>query len=185
MMVRKTFFALSLVAVTFPSNLVANETFACEVNEGGMSVGYTLILGSDWDQSGITVDSYTNIGEMINGEWVPDAGPISYLSNFRGLRVVNCRTGQFFAIRDDGMDWFVAAYGLPATEFLRETYLNHTAPDFRNVEMAVHALYGDVQLLQETAETCGCANYFPNIRPEGLIPFFERDDVEYQYEVNQ
>lgn len=180
MSIRQLICTLGLATVLFPSHLSAFGQLACRVIEADMFVTSSARLGMYWDESGITVDSFSNAGQVIDNKWVPRENLVPTLSNFNGIRVVNCRTGQFFAIREVRGDAYGAAYLLSGTEYLRQSYLDGTTPDFRDVERAVRSLYSDVQLLQDTAQTCGCAHYFTELRPDGIVSFDVRDDVEYQ-----
>ena len=180
MSIRQIICTLGLATVLSPSHLAAYEQLACGVIEADMFVTSSARLGIYWEESGITVDSFSNAGQVSDNKWVPRENSVPTLSSFNGIRVVNCRTGQFFAIREMRGDAYGAAYLLSGTEFLRQSYLDNSTPDFRDVERAVRSLYRDVQLLQDTAQTCGCEHYFSELRPDGIVSFHDRDDVEYQ-----
>ncbi len=149
----------------------------CEIEEAGMLIGGLRDLSDgDYFESGVTFESY-------QVRWAPDAegvyrplpGPIPELNAFSGVRVTYCRTGEFLAIADADMER--ALYGLRATEFLRKSIAAKRPPSFRDLRRAAEAVFGDVLIMRETAETCGCRTLYPDLRPEGVTPYDQRDDI--------
>lgn len=142
---------------------------ACEgTYESGMQVGEPWWLG-DQGGSGYTVESYYD--SLADGP----RPSLDALAGFSGVRVVECASGRFLTIPFETPNDVTVA--LSATEFLRPTLQAGRSPDFASVQRAAEALYRDVGVLRETAETCGCSAAFPDWRPAGLTPYEERPDL--------
>jgi hypothetical protein len=154
----------------------------CEIKEAGMTV-YGLAdlsvgrAGVDYP-SGVVVENYqVSTAPDAEGVYRNLPAPTPELKDFFGVRVTFCATGDFFAIRDTGID--EAVYGLRATEFVRPDFLAQKPIKISALTRAVQALFGQRAItLRETAETCGCYTAYPELRPDGMTPFRERKDVE-------
>lgn len=145
------------------------------VSEANMWIGIPDILG-DWEaQSGVVVESYYNKTAPKDTVYTPLPAPVKALENFSGMRVTHCASGKIMAVRDISGEQAVTA--LAATEFLRDKLKAHQKISYGDVKKAVVALYGKPIELMETAQTCGCANYFDGMRPASQIPFDKRTDV--------
>jgi len=144
--------------------------------ESGMVVHFTLPLGND--RSGIIAEAYYDARSQVGDRPKEDlmAAPPE-LRDFHGVRVVHCASGRFMAVPHYGGPEGVS-YSVAATEFLRDKLRSGSKPSFRDIQNAVDALYPGSLAFRETAETCGCNAFFSELRPVGMTPFDERDDLQ-------
>jgi hypothetical protein len=151
----------------------------CHVNEAGMNVYDLRSFGRYEPAGGVTVENYQvemRPDDTPEGVFREVPPPVPSLSGFFGVRVTHCASGTFFAVDTrDGPDSVVAALG--ATEFLRAKVQRGQAIGREELGTAVRAVYRDAIRLRETAETCGCSTYFPDLRPGGMTPYADRMDV--------
>lgn len=90
---------------------------------------------------------------------------------FRGVRVTYCDSGDIMAIPTDDTVWD-GVEKLGKAEATRAD-----CPAFaRRMRQAAHAVYGDVIVLRENAETCACNMYFAELRLVRLRPHAGRQD---------
>ncbi len=168
--------AALILSVAFAGQAVALTPLPpCQINEGGMTVGNVQPLGDEG--SGVVLEMYFNIVLLEGTIFRPAPGPVPALDYFSGVRVTQCASATFLAINGQTDVGEVAA-ALGATEFLRSSLQGKRAVSLGDMKQAVRAVYGKTPLLRETGETCACSIYFPELRPKGVTPFAERDDVE-------
>jgi hypothetical protein len=148
----------------------------CEgVVESNMAIGTTEPLGG-WDNpSGFVIEGYYNDQIVVDTVYTDLPGPVPELNDFYGFRVVECATGAFVAVK--GPNVRDARISLPATEFLRSDLQTGQPVSMNSVVSAVRAVYGNGLLMRETAQTCGCAAFFPELGPAGQTPFENRTDT--------
>jgi hypothetical protein len=125
--------------------------------------------------SGVVVENYWDAGHWQGGA-APARPSLPELQDFRGVRIVHCASGRFLAVKD-GPPAHEAIIALASTEFLRPTLRAGGEPSWEDLRRAADALYPGAIAMRETAETCGCAEIFPELRPAGMVPFAQRDDV--------
>ena len=144
----------------------------CEGTEAGMRTG-SLIAP---EGTGLTFERY-NVNIVSHGDLAEaDAPPVPELGGFSGVRVTHCASGQMVAIAGEYSSEKAAA-ALGATEFLRKEVQAGRRISAGKMKQAAKAVYGQVLVLRETEETCGCNSYFPELRPKGMTPFDRRRDV--------
>ncbi|MCU0829771.1 MAG: hypothetical protein MUE52_20925 [Tabrizicola sp.] len=153
----------------------------CYGSESGMETyGSTplerFVRSEDQHSSGVIVEHYQARDELTSSGAYRSTAPVAALEGFDGIRVIHCATGRFFAIRIEQSSGAAAA-ALAATEFLRGDVRNGKAIGVRALAQAVRAVYGEVLELRETAETCGCNQYFSEMRPKGMTAFGDRTDT--------
>lgn len=113
--------------------------------------------------SGMALEMYVN-KTTAEGSIAAAPGPIPQLDNFNGVRITECRSGQFLAIHGVAPD--EAQLGLSATEFLRPSLKAGRRVAMADLRKAAKALYGDdtyvrMMMLRETEETCACRELYP------------------------
>jgi hypothetical protein len=174
MMALRTAIAAVLIVTAAPLAALI-QLPPCGVTESAMYVGYPHDLGTSG--SGLILESYSN-AQMTdaNDVYVNRPAPVPELTDFYGIRVMNCATGQMFVARGANADDAVVA--LSATEFLRDAIRDERLVSYADARRAAVALYGSVIDLSETDETCGCSVYYPEMRPAGFTAFGDRSDVE-------
>ena len=141
-----------------------------------MMVQSTFPLASE--TSGVIVEGYYDMRAIMTDR--PTDGipmPTERLRGFYGTRVTHCATSRFMAVPiHEGPD--VVRYSVSGTEFLREKLRTGQPPSFDDVKNAAKAVFPEAMEFRESGETCGCAAYFPALRPAGVTPFDQRDDAE-------
>lgn len=147
----------------------------CGVTESAMYVGYPHDLGTYG--SGLILEGYANAQTTDAYDvYVNRPAPVPDLTDFIGVRVMDCATGRFFAVQ--GADANDAVVALSATEFLRDAIRDERLISYADARRAAQALYGTIIDLSETDETCGCSVFYPEMRPAGFTAFGDRADVE-------
>ena len=143
--------------------------------ESGMEVMVVNYLG-DGGPSGIVVEGYVDAKVWRGMEAKVPPAP-AQLKGFNGVRVMHCPTGRFIAVPHLSAD--EARIALGATEFLRPKLKAGKTPGYGDMKKAVDVLYPGGIAFRETAETCGCNAFFPELKPKGMTPYAERTDVNH------
>lgn len=177
MSVIRSLAALAVIAAT-PSLALAPPLPCTGVIESNMYVGDPVPLGGYDYSPGVVVEGYGNRQVVVDGVYVDATAPLPELQAFYGARAVHCASGTFFAL--PRADAEAAALTLAATEFLRPQVRGGEMVTADALRRAVRALYPDAIELRETAQTCGCEWYHPDLRAAGLTPFGERTDVTFE-----
>ncbi|MCB1342035.1 MAG: hypothetical protein KDK24_13415 [Pseudooceanicola sp.] len=145
------------------------------VSEANMWIRDPTFFG-DWDaQTGVVIEGYSNKTHVVDTVYRNMPAPVPALQGFIGTRITFCDSGRILAVRDVDPDEAFPA--LSATEFLRDKLKANRKISYGDVMAAVTAVYGRPVELKETAQTCGCAAYFDDMRPKSQTPFPERQDV--------
>ena len=144
----------------------------CGGVEAGMRTGFPAHIPG----TGIVVEDYrhniTSQGDLAEA----DTPPVDALSGFDGLRVTHCASGRFIAVAGQRSS-YEAADLLAATVYLREAAGAETPASASRMKQAVKATLGKGYELRETAETCACNTYFPELRAKGMTPWGQRNDT--------
>ena len=174
-LLRRSVAVLGALATLTPAFALA-PPLPCEgVYESDMYVYGPQPLGGYDYSPGVVVEGYGIRQIVVDTVYVGAPPPVPELADFSGARAVHCASGAFFAMpRADGN---LAALTLAATEFLRPQVRAGEMVTLDALRRAVRALYPDAIELRETAQTCGCEWYFPELRPSGQTPFGDRTDV--------
>lgn len=152
--------------------------FPCtDLTEANMVTTDVDVLGGYDAKSGVIVEAYRNKVVEQKGAYNSLPPPVPALESFSGTRVTHCASGRILAVRDVWSSDVRAA--LAATEFLRDKLKAGQKVSFGEVKAAVTAVYGKPIELRETAQTCGCNNYFDELRPKSQTPYGQRKDVGY------
>jgi hypothetical protein len=168
---RSAFLGLAVVCTAQPS--IAYDSSPCDgVVEQGMRVQELNHLGF---RSGFTIEQYWHVRTGQN----PPTAPVAALDKFFGVRIMECSTGRFIAI-DGNPDAGEVDAALSSTEFLRGKVQSEQTFNYDDVRQAGEAVFGDLVLLRENEESCGCADLYPELRPAGLVPFADRDNVTHE-----
>ena len=176
-MIRRVPFAAVAMLLTGVPGLALTPAPPCEMTvEAAMTVYYMLPLGGYEVQSGAVVEAYGNARTTDGAVYVNRPAPTRELEDFTGVRVTFCPTGDFLAIRGQNVD--AVSTSLAATEFLRADVQANRRVSFAKLRRASRAVYVDVMVLRETEQTCGCAAYFPAMKPDGMTAFDDRTDID-------
>lgn len=171
----KTLSILLSVGVALPAAALTPPLPCDPVKEADMTVSDVQILGSTMN-SGVTVEYYANATTLIDTVYVRRPGPVPELTDFAGVRVLACATGDFVAI--PGASAGSVNSSLSATEFLRARVQSDKPLRFADVKKAAKAVYGKVIVLRESEQTCGCNTFFPDLKPAAMTGFTDRTNVE-------
>lgn len=170
--------SLALWAIAAPALALTPPLPCTAVKESGLWVSDPVPLGGYDYLPGVVVENYSLSMRAVDGVYVYLNPPVPELAEFSGARAVHCASGTFFALSwTDSND---AALSLAATEFLRPQVRAGELVTADALRRAVRALYPDAIELRETAQTCGCDWFFPDLRPAGQTRFGERTDVTYE-----
>ena len=147
----------------------------CRGVESNMAVTDAVPLDPE-GRSGVVIEAYSvaYVSDPYPGAFLP--APVPELVGFEGARVMLCTTGEFVAFSYENDDAVMP--DLNASWFLRDALGAGAVPRFADIRRAAERLYSPVVVLRETEETCGCATYFPELRPAGHTPFAERADQQ-------
>ena len=163
--------AVVVAATCFaPGAGALSPSLPCEmVRESNMRVNDLQgLLGT-----GFVTESYVNDESFDHGTFHTLPAPIPELEDFRGVRAVNCATGEVIVARtvDDGYAFIEKLATVPgmAKRIAAETPIRTAT-----MRQAMRHLYGNAMLLVEDEETCGCNAVFPELRPKGMTPFEQR-----------
>ncbi len=145
------------------------------IHESDMMVYGVRPLGDREYNTGVVIEGYA-VRQVLDGTtYVDGAAPVAELQGFHGARAVHCGTGAFWAM--PGAFPEEAALMLAGTEFLRDAVRDGEMVTQRALGDAVRAIYRDAIQLSETAQTCACDAYYPELRPARQMPFADRTDV--------
>ena len=168
---RSVFLGLAIVGTAQPS--IANDVVPCDgVIEQDMRVQELNHVGF---LSGFTIEQYWHVRTGPN----PPTAPVVALDKFFGVRIMECATGRFIAV-DDNPDAGQVEAALSATEFLRGKVQSEQPFTYDDVRQAGEAVFGYLVLLRENEESCGCSVLYPELRPAGLVPFADRNNVTHE-----
>ncbi|MFK7938969.1 MAG: hypothetical protein AB8B82_06290 [Roseovarius sp.] len=135
----------------------------CDGQEGGMNVYGASMFGHA--QSGFVFETYHSL-DSADGIIAGADGPVDALNQFMGIRITQCRTGKFIAVKNAPA--YRSIDPLLATEFLRNRTQREEPFRFVDVKRAATALYAkggfsEVIILRETEETCACNVHYPGV----------------------
>jgi|JI7StandDraft_1071085.scaffolds.fasta_scaffold71922_4 hypothetical protein len=141
--------------------------------ESGMTVSGSIPLGGYGAMTGVVVEYYEHKVVNPDEEAVLPEAPLAALDRFIGQRVVHCTSGRMVAFLSEASVAETNA-ALSATEFLRLDVQYDRGVSFGELRKATSVLFNSPMVLTDNEETCGCAAFFPEDRPEGMTPYDSR-----------